>query len=83
MVVAWMNELAVIIPHLEHTMKKLDDLLRLAKLLRAKLDVCEDEELKMGLLLRLVGVVKGLEEEEEKSQRKNRLWRPSEKKRTL
>ena len=41
-------------------MKKKDDLVPLAKSLRAELDVCQDEKLENGLLMRLAGVLKGL-----------------------
>ena len=42
-------------------MKEKDDLVRLAKSLRTQLDVCQEEALEVCLLLRLVGVVRGVE----------------------
>lgn len=41
-------------------MKKSDDLKRLAESLRAELDACQDKNLKVALLLRLVVVVEML-----------------------
>ena len=45
-------------------MKKTDDLMRLAELLCAHIDACEENGLKAELLLRLMGVLEKLREEE-------------------
>ena len=74
--------MAVVIPHLNgHTMKKTDDLVRLAKSLRTQLDVCQEEALEVCLLLRLVGVVRGVERGQWARQRRRRKRRDGQEER--